>query len=126
MAKRFEQLDQNEVFSFNSQYSKDFNLSSNNFESINLKAQEFIEVIKRCLNIGVEAKNILFTQGLECEALRFGAKSWQKGKVKIKVTLEFYPDEPEFKATSVSKELEKKKPEVLSDDLRQRINESQP
>ena len=124
MAKRFEQLDQNEIFSFNSQYIKDFNLSTNNFEYINLKAQEFIEVIKRCLSIGVEAKNILFTQGLECEALRFGAKSWQKGKVRIKLTLEFYPDEPEFKAALVSKEPERKKPEVVYDDLRQRINES--
>ena len=36
-----------------------------------------------------------FTQGQKCEILRAGSKGWQKGKLKINVTLEFIPDEPE-------------------------------
>ncbi|GAB4532654.1 MAG: hypothetical protein Tsb0014_17300 [Pleurocapsa sp.] len=36
-----------------------------------------------------------FYQGQECEILKAGSPGWQKGKLKIKVTLEFIPDEPE-------------------------------
>ena len=39
--------------------------------------------------------NALFFQGGECEILRAGSKGWQKGKIKINVTLEFIPDEVE-------------------------------
>ncbi|MGB3514204.1 MAG: KGK domain-containing protein [Microcoleaceae cyanobacterium] len=45
-----------------------------------------------------QIKNKLFydnVDGLECEVLRLGAQSWQKGKIKVKVTVEFCPDEPE-------------------------------
>jgi KGK domain len=33
-------------------------------------------------------------EGKDCEFLRVGSNGWQKGKFKIKITLEFYPDEP--------------------------------
>ena len=36
-----------------------------------------------------------FLHGEECEILKAGSKGWQKGKLKVKVTLEFIPDEPE-------------------------------
>ncbi|MBW4489119.1 MAG: hypothetical protein KME12_15125 [Trichocoleus desertorum ATA4-8-CV12] len=36
-----------------------------------------------------------FEDGVDCEVLRLGDKSWQKGKIKIKVSVEFYPDEPQ-------------------------------
>ncbi|MBD2310776.1 hypothetical protein H6G20_03660 [Desertifilum sp. FACHB-1129] len=35
--------------------------------------------------------------GKECEALTVGSGEWQKGKVRIRVTLEFCPDEVEEK-----------------------------
>lgn len=34
--------------------------------------------------------------GVEVEVLKVGALSWQKGKLKLKVTVEFCPDEPEL------------------------------
>ncbi len=34
-----------------------------------------------------------FEEGTDCEILRLGAKNWQKGKVKIRVSLEFCPNE---------------------------------
>src|SRR6476646_9451409 len=37
-----------------------------------------------------------FMQGLECEILKIGSQGWQKGKLKLKVCLEFIPDEPEY------------------------------
>ena len=62
---------------------------------------------------GVKLEQINNTQkllydGLDAEVLRLGAKGWQKGKIKIKVTVEFCPDEPEIS-----------EPESPLDDLRQ-------
>lgn len=51
-----------------------------------------------------------FFQGEECEILRAGSSGWQKGKLKINVTLEFIPDESED-------------PSPL-DDVRQELNKS--
>jgi KGK domain len=32
------------------------------------------------------------TEGLECEILKLGDRQWQKGKLRVNVTLEFCPD----------------------------------
>lgn len=53
-----------------------------------------------------------FTEGKDCEILRIGAKGWQKGKIKIKVSVEFEPDEPEIS-----------EPESPLDDLRQLLKQ---
>lgn len=63
-------------------------------------------------------------EGADCEVLKFGAKGWQKGKVRIKVSIEFCPDEPEIEETPTE---EIPQPESPLDDLRQLINkETQP
>lgn len=56
----------------------------------------------------------LLSDGLDCEILKIGAKGWQSGKLKIKVTLEFIPDEPNIT-----------EPESPLDDIRRMINELQ-
>ncbi len=59
-----------------------------------------------------------FTQGIDCEILNLGSKSWKKGKVKIKISVEFYVE---------NEESEIKQPESPLDDLRQMLNqENQP
>jgi hypothetical protein len=50
--------------------------------------------------------------GIDCEILKIGAKGWQKGKIKIRVSVEFYPGEPEIT-----------EPESPLDDIRRMINE---
>ncbi len=60
-------------------------------------------------------------EGVDCEILQVGAKSWQKGKIRIKVTIEFCPDEPEVEETAPSNEIPQ--PESPLDDLRQMINQ---
>lgn len=50
--------------------------------------------------------------GIDCEILKIGAKGWQKGKIKIRVSVEFSPDEPEIT-----------EPESPLDDIRRMINE---
>ena len=66
-----------------------------------------------------EAKEMWFREGIDCKILKPGAKSWQRGKVRI--TLEFEPEELEVaEVTETGKSADGK---VISplDDLRQKI-----
>jgi hypothetical protein len=60
-----------------------------------------------------------FKQGIECEILRIGSQGWQKGKVKLRVYLEFIPDEPEISQIDEPKESIENK--SILDDIRQAI-----
>ncbi|HEY9667708.1 MAG TPA: KGK domain-containing protein [Coleofasciculaceae cyanobacterium] len=80
-----------------------------------------MEVVKRCFNVNEQMKNSLFGQGLDCEALRFGKKGWQKGKFRIQMSIEFCPDEPDMEEASPSNEF--LQPESPLDDLRQMMNQ---
>ncbi|MGL5806097.1 MAG: KGK domain-containing protein [Xenococcaceae cyanobacterium] len=55
-----------------------------------------------------------FTNGVCCKILRAGSNGWQEGKLRLKVTLEFCPDEPEVN-----------QPESPLDDIRQSIEQNQ-
>ena len=41
-------------------------------------------------------RDVWFNEGVDCKMLKAGANGWQKGKLKIKVSVEFIPDEPEL------------------------------
>jgi len=64
-----------------------------------------------------------FGEGIECEILRVGAHGWKKGKIKLKlnVTIEFCPDEPEVEDTPKNNQSETSKPESPLDDLRRQL-----
>lgn len=64
-----------------------------------------------------EAKADWFSEGVNCEVLKLDAKGWQKGKVKL--AIEFCPDEPEIEEIQNDEILQ---PESPLDDLRQMIN----
>ncbi|EAW38715.1 KGK domain-containing protein [Lyngbya sp. PCC 8106] len=55
-----------------------------------------------------------FNEGKKCEILKLGSTGWKKGKVRLKVIVEFCPDEPELS-----------EPESPLDDLRQKLMESE-
>jgi KGK domain len=53
--------------------------------------------LKKAIDNWNNENNAWFTpQGLDCEALRFGSKGWQKGRIRL--CLEFCPDESETAA----------------------------
>ncbi len=58
-----------------------------------------------------------FTKGVECEILDTDGKGWKKGKVRIQVSLEFQPDEPEIEA------IETNPSESSLDDIRRKLNQ---
>ncbi|MDB9451151.1 KGK domain-containing protein [Dolichospermum circinale] len=57
-----------------------------------------------------------FTEGMDAEILNLGSKSWKKGKLKFKLSVEFYVEEEEIE--------EIKEPESPLDDLRRMINDT--
>ena len=67
-----------------------------NFDNLDVsntfKVVQLLEVIKEYIGSHTQEAH-LFDKGVDAEVLRLGAKDWQKGKVRI--TLEFCPDEPE-------------------------------
>ncbi|MEH2047828.1 KGK domain-containing protein [Nostoc sp.] len=63
-----------------------------------------------------------FQNGMDCEILTLGSQSWKKGKVKIKISVEFYVEEEDVQITN-SNNLEITEPESPLDDLRRMIQE---
>lgn len=106
-----DQCDENDVISF----QPDKLVSISKFKSSLSKIikdyaiQKINEVIASELTLN--NSNTWFTDGEECEILRAGSSGWQKGKIKVNITLEFIPDT----ATENQSPL---------DDLRQEINNS--
>jgi KGK domain len=45
-------------------------------------------------------------QGIECETLRPGDPAWRNGKIKLCLSLEFTPDEPEEEMESIESPLD--------------------
>ncbi|MCU0515595.1 MAG: hypothetical protein MUC60_01795 [Oscillatoria sp. Prado101] len=64
-----------------------------------------------------------FDEGENCEILRVGGKGWQKGKMRIRLTLEFCPDEPAVEDPPASNKPESREPESPLDDIRRMIKE---
>ena len=57
--------------------------------------------------------------GIDAEVLRIGSNGWKKWKVKVRCSLEFYPDEPEVEDAPTSNQ-----PESFLDDIRQTMKQN--
>ncbi|NEN93548.1 MAG: hypothetical protein F6K48_33605, partial [Okeania sp. SIO3H1] len=99
--------------------TKYLDLNGNSFEYLSLINYQLISVILRRVNIGDnEIKNKLFYDdydGLECEVLKPGAQSWQKRKLKVELTVKFYPDEPEEEIQKNESSQSENEAEISSD-----------
>lgn len=62
-----------------------------------------------------------FNQGIDCEILKPDARGWRKGKIRIKVTVEFCPEQPE--ELDENPDSADGKSDSSLDDIRQMINE---
>jgi hypothetical protein len=98
MSDRFESLESGEVVSI--QHETQVLSGHRTFRSgeLNDAIKNYVE---QAIAEWSEEKNDWFTdRGIDCEALRFGSKGWQKGRIRL--SLEFCPDEPEMPALSAS------------------------
>lgn len=64
-----------------------------------------------------------FNEGIDCEILNLGFRSWKKGKVRIKFSVEFY-EEQEAVETPSSDEPDINEAESPLDDIRRLLNEN--
>ncbi|NEP40968.1 MAG: KGK domain-containing protein [Okeania sp. SIO2H7] len=122
MSEEFTPLDESEVVQIPENLGNELNLSSNSFKSFPLTGEQLSNAIQRHLKISPGIKNQLFNEGLDCEVLKFAAKGWQKGKIRVKMTVEFCPDEPEEPETPEQSKAGKSDPDSL-DDLRRELNQ---
>ncbi len=114
MGDRFEHLDRDEVISIDK--SEDRCLISH----ATFKVGELVDAIQTKI-IGQYDKNPAWmNEGVEAEILKFGAKGWQKGKLKI--ALEFYPDSPQSDDESNESESDPSNSDL--DDIRQMMSDS--
>jgi len=129
MSNKFEPLKENEIVSLNLDTEKPQLLLT----QPTYKVKEFLKALSRLIDTyddtltrykqnGVEfrvtkEKAGWFNEGIDCEVLKLDAQGWQKGKVRL--AIEFCPDEPEIEETQNE---EIPQPESPLDDLRQMIN----
>ena len=98
MSDRFESLESGEVVSI--QQETQVLSGHRTFRSGEL-SDAIESYVKQAIADWSEDKKDWFTdRGIDCEALRFGSKGWQKGRIRL--SLEFCPDEPEMPALSAS------------------------
>lgn len=130
MENKFESLKENEIVSLDIDAEKTRIV----LKQPTYKVSEFVKALKSLINTyddtltcykqsGVEFRvtkeNVgWFSEGVECQVLKPDNKGWQKGKVRL--SLEFCPDEPEREETPTNNETPQ--PESPLDDLRQIIN----
>ncbi|MDJ0798161.1 MAG: KGK domain-containing protein [Calothrix sp. MO_167.B12] len=70
------------------------------------------------VNIQAAASSIWFQEGIDCEILTLGANHWRKGKMKFKLSVEFYVEEEEDNTSSETTA------ESPLDDIRRKISEA--
>ena len=79
-------------------------------------------LIEEGVNIKLDDYVKWFGEGIDCEILQLGSTNWQKGKVKIKLSVEFYAEED--LPINNSENIKITEPESPLDDLRRLINKS--
>jgi len=63
-------------------------------------------------------------EGVTAKTLRYGAKDWQQGKVRMRIVVEFCPDEPKIEEIAEPNEPESlSEPESPLDEIRRMIDE---
>ncbi len=120
MENKFKQLDNESVVSFGSCTLRTQKFFSSIYEFFINEGWERIRHKLYCSDAGRVPEmdeKLFFIQGIDCEVLQPG-KNWKKGKFKIKIALEFQPDEPEIEAIP-----ENTTSESSLDDIRRKLNQ---
>jgi hypothetical protein len=113
MNNEFQPVNDGEIISLNHQdIGRHLNLQSNGFTDLQIKSEQFAEIIIKRLNIKDAKGQSLFKEGINCEVFKFGSTGLQKGVLKAKVVLEFCPDEPTVEESLINE------PESPLDDIR--------
>lgn len=135
MSNKFEPLELGEVVSLTvyDDYDENIQYEEGMFKMPpTFKKSELEESIKNVL-IGfdryyIDTRRKLFDEGLSCEALKFKSQDWQRGKIRVRIEVDFCPDEPESLISEckseASQSLNNQSLNSSLDDIRSIINEN--
>ncbi|MBE9201882.1 MULTISPECIES: KGK domain-containing protein [unclassified Nodularia (in: cyanobacteria)] len=87
MSNKFEHLNHNEVVSVKPETFNNLDVSQT------FKVSDLLRAIMECVEADNTNEAPLYSKGLNCEVLKLGAMRWQTGKIRL--CLEFCPDEAE-------------------------------
>jgi len=114
MSNGFERLEREDVVSV---YFGQILVDNRTF-TVNEMITALMPIVKeKSGNTWIEDKEKWFREGLDCKILKPGAKSWQRGKVRL--TLEFTSEDLEVIEISENSQLEGSKANSPLDDIRQ-------
>ncbi|MGB3266199.1 MAG: KGK domain-containing protein [Microcoleus sp.] len=119
----FIELDDEEVLWLVNEWetlNKDLGVNSY-FKHPIISSGQFQTYLKNSIYLVEKIRNVLFDEGIAGKVLRFGSQGWQKGKIRVKICVEFCPDEPEVEETPENNQLEISPPESPLDDLRRQL-----
>lgn len=118
MSKRFELVNREDSV-LHIYFEGDRSLFSYNTNTF--RVNDFVKKIRQAFPGSEDETDELFGEGIDCEILRPNA-SWQKGRIRI--SLEFCPNEPEVEVIPVSDELEISQSESPLADICQMVTEN--
>jgi 2-iminoacetate synthase ThiH len=126
MSNQFEPLDPDEVVVLNEQYCKIL-IGQPTFRSREL-SQQAIQILRvhdpLANNCWSRHQQPWVTEGVKAKVLKYGARDWQEGKVRMRIVVEFCPDEPEVEEIAVPNEPESpSEPDSPLDEIRRMIDE---
>jgi hypothetical protein len=90
MKNNFEPLESYDVLSINFKGE-----NKKMFLHPTFKVSDLMAKIRGAFNDGIswEEKYQLFGEGIACEVLKLDSKGWQKGRIRLNIDIQFYPDE---------------------------------
>ncbi|NEO54005.1 MAG: hypothetical protein F6K54_13525 [Okeania sp. SIO3B5] len=87
MEDQYEPLEPSEVIEFLFRpLGAELGLSSY-FQILILQGTQFAAIIQHNLRVSDEIKEQIFEKGVDCQVLKYGAKEWHSGKIKVKFTV---------------------------------------
>lgn len=114
------------VNKFRTAIHKSFNASMGSQLTNELRSQGIPIERAVCPNNSYGEYATWFNEGIDCEILNLGSKTWKKGKIKIKISIEFYTEAQEDEQPNNTNQPEITPPESPLDDLRQLLNQNNP
>lgn len=96
MSNKVEILNSDDVVCLtdNEEYHQDLYYIKNRFGISRLfEFGEFINGISKVISLSTEAMELL-TEGIQCRVMTTRQQGWRFGKIRLKIELQFIPDEP--------------------------------
>ncbi len=92
---KIENCSENDALEFSSGAYRSQKIITNIKEVFNSKLTQYLYTELQSRKVDIQQYPNWFSQGIDCEILKVGSTGWKKGKVRLKVSLEFISNEPE-------------------------------